>query len=313
MKRFLLLLPLLLVCSLPVHAQVGNTTTIRFAGAPTGACAPLSFGINSATGQLSDCLAGVWHPVGGGGGVGVPAAPSGSIQYNNAGAFGALAEWANGKAACDGFSACDVFITSTHNSQSFMAGTNSLAPMGNNWTATNTNAGDYELAQTNGTAFSSFNLDGTDGGTLLTANDGSHGATGLTLYTGTREASIGRFQLDTSIYSGAVANTDFTVGANWGSTASAAAGGADNLFHVTFTTGGTGIAANPQFTFTYHNGDMSSGGSTVYYVCSQTGGNDILADVTTITRNQTNEIFQWNGTPTTGKTYEITCFGAAAN
>jgi hypothetical protein len=70
MKKTFLMLLLGLALAIPVKAQRGNTVTIRFPGAPTGACAPLSFGINSATGALYDCVAGSWVLVGSPGGGG---------------------------------------------------------------------------------------------------------------------------------------------------------------------------------------------------------------------------------------------------
>ncbi len=66
-KRLLLPLLVLLACGM-AHAQGGNTLTIRFAGAPSGSCAPFMLGINNATGAMYDCLSGSWNLVGGGGG-----------------------------------------------------------------------------------------------------------------------------------------------------------------------------------------------------------------------------------------------------
>ena len=70
MKRLLLLLAILFISAL-AHAQQGNTLTIRYAGVPTGTCGPFFFGVNNATGDLYDCLAGAWHLVSGGGGTSI--------------------------------------------------------------------------------------------------------------------------------------------------------------------------------------------------------------------------------------------------
>lgn len=104
---------------------------------------------------------------------------------------------------------------------------------------------------------------------------------------------------------------DFTIGPTWGNTAATAITNAtskDQASTTTITTGGTGIAANPLYTLTFHDGTW-----TTIPVCSavQTGGNDIIATLTVTSRSVTSYQFQWNGTPTTGKTYEISinCMG----
>ncbi len=68
-KRLLLTLACLLMAPL-AHAQFGNTTTVPASGAPAGSCGPLLFYVNTANGDLYDCLTGSWHAIGGGGGSG---------------------------------------------------------------------------------------------------------------------------------------------------------------------------------------------------------------------------------------------------
>jgi hypothetical protein len=104
---------------------------------------------------------------------------------------------------------------------------------------------------------------------------------------------------------------DFTLGAGWGSTASTAitlSTSKDQASVTTITTGGSGIALNPTYLLTFHDGTF-----TQVPACSaiQTGGNDVIADLTVTARSATAYTFQWNGTPVTGKTYEITiqCMG----
>ena len=63
MKRLLLLA--LLCLSYQAVAQNANTLTIKFAGAPTGVCAPFMLGLNASTGALSDCKNGAWNLIGG--------------------------------------------------------------------------------------------------------------------------------------------------------------------------------------------------------------------------------------------------------
>jgi hypothetical protein len=98
---------------------------------------------------------------------------------------------------------------------------------------------------------------------------------------------------------------DFTLGAGWGSTASTAITNAqskDQWSTTTITTGGSGIAANPTYQITFHDGTWTQ---VPVCIAVQTGGNDIVAPLTVTSRGPAQYIFQWNGTPTTGKTYEI--------
>jgi hypothetical protein len=82
---------------------------------------------------------------------------------------------------------------------------------------------------------------------------------------------------------------------------------------VTVSSAGTGQAANPTLTYTYVQGDFDgASSSSPIYVCNQTGGDDIIADVT-ITRGQTSVVLAWHGTPTASKTYEISCIGMQRN
>lgn len=92
MKRIFAVLALgLLFLAGPAQAQQGNTVTIRFPGAPSGGCAPLSLGINSATGALYDCVAGVWTLVGSPGGGALPAGSGTEVQIRaSATTFGAV-------------------------------------------------------------------------------------------------------------------------------------------------------------------------------------------------------------------------------
>lgn len=224
--------------------------------------------------------------------------------------FGAINILSAGGSDCDGFgSPCALtFDPSTFGYIFF--GTDSMGSMGNMFDFFYD--GGWELDSNDGTYNAQLFVGPGSGDTSL-ATQGPLGTTGLKLESDNRLLSIGRIQFNTSQFATNVTGTNFTAGAGWGDTPTIIGSGSDNnwFFHV--MAGGAGIAMNPQFTFTYADGDMSAGSSAVLYTCSQSGGDDIIADVTTVTRNQTNEIFQWNGLPVTGKTYEITCFGAASN
>lgn len=109
------------------------------------------------------------------------------------------------------------------------------------------------------------------------------------------------YNLGTTLVAG-----DFTVGAGWGSgavTAITLATSKDQANVTTITTGSTSLAANPTYILTFHDGTF-----TQVPACTaiQTGGNDIVEPLTVTSRSATAYTFQWNGTPTTGKTYEIT-------
>lgn len=70
-RRLLLPLFLLFAATSAAHAQGGNTLTLRFAGVPSGTCAPFMLGINNATGGEYNCTSGgAWNLIGGGGGAG---------------------------------------------------------------------------------------------------------------------------------------------------------------------------------------------------------------------------------------------------
>ena len=69
-RLWLFLIPLAFIVLTPSHAraQQGNTVIIRFAGAPSGSCSPVSIAVNNATGDFYDCKAAVWTLVGPAGG-----------------------------------------------------------------------------------------------------------------------------------------------------------------------------------------------------------------------------------------------------
>lgn len=68
MTKHILTFITLILLTAAAMAQGGNTVTIRFAGAPTGSCSPVTYAVNNATGDFYDCKSGVWNAVSGGGG-----------------------------------------------------------------------------------------------------------------------------------------------------------------------------------------------------------------------------------------------------
>lgn len=69
MKKFLLILPLLLLFAVCSQAQLGNVFLHQFPGAPTGSCASaLQTAINTSNGDFYDCVNGAWNKISGSGG-----------------------------------------------------------------------------------------------------------------------------------------------------------------------------------------------------------------------------------------------------
>lgn len=128
------------------------------------------------------------------------------------------------------------------------------------------------------------------------------GSVNLTNLTATGIVTTKRVNVDsaTTLVSG-----DFSLSAGWGNTAALAitvTTSKDQACCVTITTGGTGIAANPTLTLTFHDGTWTN---VPVCIAHQTGGNDFISDITVTARSATAYTFQFNGTPTTAKTYEI--------
>jgi hypothetical protein len=106
----------------------------------------------------------------------------------------------------------------------------------------------------------------------------------------------------------AVVAGDFTLNASWGSTASESvlAGSTDSAGQLSITANGTGIAANPLITFTFHDGAWPSRPTCV------TGRNDssgITAGMGYFAGNSTSTtqaLFGLIATPTAGNTYIVT-------
>jgi hypothetical protein len=120
-----------------------------------------------------------------------------------------------------------------------------------------------------------------------------------------RDAS-GRLTSQRFISSGtALANSDFSISAGWGSTASGAVNiGTDTAWVYTITSNGSGLAANPTFTITFKDG---TGTNTPVCTAKQTGGSGAIRDVTVSARSATAYTFIWNDTPAGGgATYEFT-------
>lgn len=101
---------------------------------------------------------------------------------------------------------------------------------------------------------------------------------------------------------------DFSIGAGWGSTASiASVSGTDAAGSITILTGGTGIAANPSITFTFHDGTWTNPPIVVV----SRGDVQTAGHVAAVTISATQVVFIVNTTPNTGQDYPIyfVCIG----
>lgn len=186
MKKLLLSLLCLLALALPVHAQVGNTTIIRFTGAPTGNCAPLSLGINNATGALYDCVAGVWTLVGSPGGGALPGGTGTQLQYRaGASTFGGVAgssvaaHGEIGLAFTAGWAGTGLTLTQPNDDNSPFFITNTSAPAGNGAGINVDNLGNaYVSGSPDGVKFPTIQFD-TAGNIDVTGLTASFNVTGI--------------------------------------------------------------------------------------------------------------------------------------
>jgi len=105
---------------------------------------------------------------------------------------------------------------------------------------------------------------------------------------------------------------DFALGAGWGTTGTLVVNqGTDQAFNIKITPGGTGIAASPTVTLTFHNGTWTQ---VPVFVCTQTGGTGLVAPITFTNGVATATTLPmiWNAggaAPVSGNTYIISCVG----
>jgi hypothetical protein len=108
----------------------------------------------------------------------------------------------------------------------------------------------------------------------------------------------------------AIATGDIAISAGWGSTASKGTfTGYDQAGSFTITSSGTGQAANPTITLTFHDGTWT----TAAPVCQmwQNAGTGTIADLENTTESLTAPVFTYVGTPVASSTYRISwhCWG----
>jgi hypothetical protein len=308
-KRFFLLpILFLLGLAMPAHAQFSRIISIQLLNNNNTVAqsfqSNFSFKVGthctwSVTGTVAtlDCTGAGTSPGG----------SSGNLQFNNAGSFGGVNQTTSNVADCDGAGdPCDIRFTGSATFTYFLAGTNTGASAGNYFACYNyTDAGVYCNASDT-TDNANLAWSPVSGSTTMNVLHAGK-LTGFDIEQTDRVITIGRLAFGAS-YTTSPTAMSFALGTGWGSTASAGTvGGSDNSFIFTITAGGTGIAANPTITYTYADGDFSTASaSTPIALCQQTGGNDIIADITN-TPTQTSLAMTWRGTPTTAKTYTISC------
>ncbi|NDQ56960.1 MAG: hypothetical protein GZ088_07795 [Acidipila sp.] len=95
---------------------------------------------------------------------------------------------------------------------------------------------------------------------------------------------------------------DFTLSAGWGTTSTVTSvTGTDQAWQITVNSSGTGQAANPTITLSFHDGTWTNAPITV---SKMVGGSGIVTALTEAPTDTTNEI-TFQGTPVAGKTYII--------
>lgn len=105
----------------------------------------------------------------------------------------------------------------------------------------------------------------------------------------------------------ALVTGDFLANASWGSTASVSSvAGSDQAFQANVTSGGSGIAANPTITFTYHDGSWSQAPFVVANWHEPVGNVSGACGVSLDTASVVITLFGL--TPTAGRIYTVTGF-----
>lgn len=95
---------------------------------------------------------------------------------------------------------------------------------------------------------------------------------------------------------------DFALSGGWGNTAAVSAViGTDQAWTITVTANGTGIAASPTITLTFHDGTFTNSPITNSKMSGGTGTITALTETPTATTN----VITFNGTPGAGSTYII--------
>lgn len=288
----------------------GTTGTFDCSG---GAASSVPFsGITSGTNTTATMVCGTGCSISTTGTGTISATPGGavsSVQYNNAGAFGGITNLSGNQTNCGGLGAdCQLLsVLPTATFKYIMVGTATDAPAGNYFDI-------YQFGSTGGLYMDSYN--GTHGASFTLDYSGDSGVTayspngGISVVThdGFESSMLSRFMVQTHTNQIPVTG-DFALSGGWGSTgAKANIRGSDNAPEIQVTPGGTGIAANPTITFTFHNGVFGNTSQTWVGVCQQRGGTGAVADITWASTTTT-LVMTYNGTPVSGSTYIISCFG----
>lgn len=317
LRRIAFALLLLLGTAAGVRAQstggnVGNTVLVRFTGAPSGACLPNQEAINNATTDFYVCnSSNVWIKVGSSGGGGAsPATPTGSVQYNaGGGSFGAIPLITAGNSDCDGFmSPCTFQYLPAGVFNYLFYGTDSMGTMGNVFDFYY-DGGLFANANTDGVTSAQWGLSSTDAYfTIFPAA----GEMGLDIKPDFKSNAISRYLLWTHTAQTPVAG-DFVLSSGWGSTgAVSTVRGNDNVWDITVTPGGTGIAATPTIAFTFHNGPFGNTTNGWAGTCQMHGGTGTITDITWAPETNVGVTLTFQGLPVSGLTYFISCNGAVS-
>jgi hypothetical protein len=164
--------------------------------------------------------------------------------------------------------------------------------------------GDQTIIESVGTAAVKFNVDNNSGtgGVQFYSGGATSSLVGLI-----NNAGMTKMQRYSTSFGGALTAANFALSAGFGSTASIGSiTGTDQAFQATITVAGTGQAANPTVTLTFHDGAWAA---APIYVVSRGGGSQPTVQFSVTSVTATALTLTFNGTPVAADTYTFSCIG----
>jgi hypothetical protein len=120
-------------------------------------------------------------------------------------------------------------------------------------------------------------------------------------------SGMAKMQRSSTGFGSALTAANFALSAGFGSTASIGSiTGTDQAFQATITVAGTGQAANPTVTLTFHDGAWAA---APIYVVSRGGGSQPTVQFSVTSVTATALTLTFNGTPVAADTYTFSCIG----
>jgi hypothetical protein len=164
--------------------------------------------------------------------------------------------------------------------------------------------GDQTIIESVGTAAVKFNVDNGSGtgGVVFYSGGATSSLVGLI-----NNAGMAKMQRYSTSFGGALTAANFALSAGFGTTASIGSiTGTDQAFQATITVAGTGQAANPTVTLTFHDGAWAA---APIYVVSRGGGSQPTVQFSVTSVTATALTLTFNGTPVAADTYTFSCIG----